>query len=135
MLDARLVADCRVRIRRACSGIGRIFAAFAVYVIELLGLGVVRLHVIVRDRPRRRDAPVMTKLSEVFLAQPKKRRTVKLGIAADVVVGMRVKFFTLYVAPLFFSLILAFEIDSLRFPIVLLAGNVVAALEYQYALA
>ena len=52
VLDARLVTNRRMRIRRARTGIGRIFAALAVNVIELFGLSVVGLEVIVCNRPR-----------------------------------------------------------------------------------
>ena len=45
LLDARLVADRRVRIRAARRRLGRILAALAVHLVEVLGLGVVRLEV------------------------------------------------------------------------------------------
>src|SRR4029453_17635428 len=41
LLDARLVAERRVRVRRARWRLGGIAAAFAVYVIEVLGFAVV----------------------------------------------------------------------------------------------
>ena len=56
LLDARLVADRRIRVRRARPGIGGIDAAFAVNMVQVLGLGVIRLQLVVADRPRRRDA-------------------------------------------------------------------------------
>ena len=52
LLDARLVRDRRERIRRARRRLGRVLAARAVHLVELLGLRVVRLDVLVGDRPR-----------------------------------------------------------------------------------
>ena len=56
LLDAWLVADCRIRVLRARPGIRGIDAAFAVDVVQALGLGVIRLQLLVADRPRRRAA-------------------------------------------------------------------------------
>src|SRR6185369_12013997 len=98
-------------------------------------LGVVRFQVIVRDRPRRRDAAVMMKLLEVSLAQTKQSRAVEFSIAAYIVICVWVKLPAVLVAPLFFRLILAFEVDSFRAPVVLLSRHIVAALEDKNALA
>ena len=66
LLDPRLVADRRERVRRARRRLGRVLAARAVHLVELLGLRVVRLHLVVGDRPRRRDAVVVAQLAEVL---------------------------------------------------------------------
>ena len=68
-----------------------ILAALAVHVVQPLGLGVVRLELVVGDRPGRRDAAVMAQLAEVLAPQPEQRRAVELGVAADVVVGVRMQ--------------------------------------------
>src|SRR4051812_24813849 len=47
--------------------------------------------VLVRDRPRRRDAVVVRELSEVLGAQTVERRAVELGGAADAVVDLRLE--------------------------------------------
>ena len=91
LLDARLVADRGIRIGRAGRRLGRVDAALAVHLIEALGLGVVRLELVVADRPRRRDAAVMPQLAEVLSPQPEQRRAVELRVAADVVVGVRMQ--------------------------------------------
>src|SRR6185369_10896258 len=135
MLYARLVTDRGMRIRSAGTRFCWILAALAVDVIELFGLRIVRLDIIVRNRPCGRDTGVMAKLTEVFLAQSKQRSAVKLGVAADIVVRVRVKFFSVHVSPLFLSLVLAQEIDGFRIPVVLLARHIVAAFEDQDALA
>ncbi len=53
LLDARFVADGRIQVRRAGGRIGRIDSALSMHLIQMLGLRVVRLEVVVRDRPRR----------------------------------------------------------------------------------
>ena len=51
LLDARLVADRRVRVRGGRRRLSRIAATLAVDLVQPLGLAVVRLEVGVRDRP------------------------------------------------------------------------------------
>ncbi len=91
LLDARLVRDRREGIGRAGRRLGRILAAGAVHLVELLGLRVVRLHLVVADRPGGRDAVVVAQLAEVLRAQAVERRAVELGGAADEVVHLRLE--------------------------------------------
>ncbi len=53
LLDPRLVRDGREGIRGAGRRVGRILAARAVHLVHLLSLRVVRLEIVVGDRPRR----------------------------------------------------------------------------------
>ncbi len=53
LLDARLMADRGILVGRAGRRLGRILAALTVDLVEMLGLGVVRLEVVVADRPGR----------------------------------------------------------------------------------
>ena len=100
LLDAGLVRHRRERVRAARRRLGRILPARAVDLVELLGLGVVRLHVLVGDRPRRRDPVVVLELAEVLRPQPIQRGAVQLGGAADVVVHLRLERRTVGVVPL-----------------------------------
>src|SRR5712691_7323094 len=108
LLDARLVADGRVRIRPASARIRRIFTSLPVDVIEPFRFQVVRFELIVRDGPGRRDSAEMANLSEIFFAEAEECGTVKFGIAADVVVGVRMERLAVFVAPIFLGLVLAF---------------------------
>src|SRR5215469_5679698 len=65
-LHSRLVAHRWVRIRPTGRWFGGIHATFAMDVIEMLGLQVVRLKILVRDGPRERDPAMMAYLPEVF---------------------------------------------------------------------
>ena len=89
--DARLVGHGGVRVGSGCRRFGRVLPAGPVDLVELLGLRVVGLHLLVGDRPRRRDAVVVAQLAEVLGAQPVERRAVELGGAADVVVDLRLE--------------------------------------------
>jgi hypothetical protein len=53
LLDSRLVRHGRKRIRRAREALGRVLAVCAVHFVEMLGERVVRLELVVGDRPRR----------------------------------------------------------------------------------
>ena len=86
-------------IGRARRRLGRVLAARAVHLVELLGLRVVGLHLVVGDRPGRRDAVVVLELAEVLLAQAVERRAVELGRAADEVVDLRLERLALGVVP------------------------------------
>jgi len=57
-----------------------ILTSLAVNVVKLLSLRVIRLQILVGNWPRRRDPAAVADLTEVFLAQPKKGSTEKLGI-------------------------------------------------------
>src|SRR6185503_4709208 len=83
MLNALFVTYCRVLVRCAGPGFGRILAAVAVHVVEVFGLGVVGFEFVVADGPGRRDAAVMTNLSEVFFAQTEECRAVEFRVATD----------------------------------------------------
>ena len=82
LLDARLVADRGERVGRRRGRLGRILAARAVDLVELLGERVVGLHLVVGDRPRGRDAVVVAQLAEVLRAQAVQRGAVELRGAA-----------------------------------------------------
>jgi hypothetical protein len=135
LLDARLMTDRRKRVRGARGRFGRIHAPLTVHLVELLGLGVVGFHILVADRPSRRDAAVVREFPEVFLAQAEQSGAVELRVATDVIVRVRVKFLAVFVAPQLLRLILALDVDGARAPVVLLARHVVAPLEDQNALA
>ena len=96
---------------------------------------VVGLHLVVGDRPGRRDAAVVADLAEVLLAQAEEGGAVEFGVPADVVVRVRMELLAVLVAPDFLRGVLAVDVDGLRAPVVLLAGDEVAALEHQDPLA
>ncbi len=135
LLDARFVADGGERVGRARLRLGRVGAALAVDAIQPLGLRVVRLEIVVRDRPRGRDAAGMAQLAEVLAPQPEQRRAVELGVAADVVVGVRMERGAAAVEPLLPGLVAAEDVHGARAPVVLLAPHVVAALDDENAFA
>src|ERR1700756_2693361 len=76
----------------------------------------------------------MLDLAEILPAQTEQRRAVEFSISPDVVIRVRMERLPLFVAPFFFRLILAFQIDRARIPVGLLAGNVVAAFQDENAL-
>ena len=51
----------------------------------------------------------MPELAEVFLAQTEQRGAVELGIAADVVIGVRMQVLAVFVAPDFLGVVLALQ--------------------------
>src|SRR5438552_16345897 len=122
------VGGARGRLRR-------IAAAEPVRLIEVLGLGVVRLQVVVRDRPGGRDAAVVGDLSEVLLAEPDQRGAVELGVPADEVVRAGVELLAVAVVPGLLDVVAVLDLDGTRVPVLLLARDVAAPLEEEDALA
>src|SRR2546422_5843303 len=135
LLNPRLMTDRRMRVRSAGRRIRGIFLPAAVHLVELLGLRVIRLQVLVRDRPRGRETVPMLDLPEVLPTEAEERGTVELGVAAHPVVGVRVELSTLSVPPHLPGVVFPLQVDRLRAPVVLLARDVVAALYEQDALA
>jgi len=78
VLHARLVAHRRVRVRLRGVGIRRVLTALAVHMVHAFRARVVGLHLLVSDRPGRRDATVVPQLAEVGLAQAEQRGAVEL---------------------------------------------------------
>ena len=110
----------RERIGRAGRRLGGVFAARAVHLVHLLGLGVVGLHVFVADGPGRRDAIVVLELAEVFLAQAVERRAKHLGGAADEVVETGLKRLPHLVVPGFLGNVAVFNKHLFDVPVLLL---------------
>ena len=135
LLDPGLVRQCRVRVGRARRWLGRILAADAVHVVELLGERVVGLHLVVGDRPGRRDAVVVAQLAEVLVAQAVQRRAVQLGGAAHEVVHLRLERLALGVVPGVGRDVAAVDEHVLGRPVLRLARQPVAPLEQQDPLA
>src|SRR5208283_2736551 len=103
-----------------------------VHLIEIFGLRIVWLQIVVADRPSGRDATLVTQFAEILLAQPEQRSTVKLGVAADVIIGMRMEFLAILIEPGLLCVVMAVDVDDLRIPVRFLAGNIVTALKDQY---
>jgi len=103
LLQARLVTHCRMRVGRASVRLGGIFAGIAVYVIKFFCFRVIRLQIIVSDRPSGRHAAMVFDFAEIFLAQPKQRRAEEFGVAAHIIIGMRMQLVA--VASCHFSLV------------------------------
>ena len=135
LLDARLVADRGERVRRRRGRLGRILAARAVDLVELLGERVVRLHLRVVDRPRGRDPVVVAQLAEVLLAQAVQRGAVELRGAADAVVHLRLERLAVLVVPGVRRHVAVVDEHVVGLPVLRLARQPVAALEQQDALA
>ena len=135
LLDARLVRDGRKRVRPARRPLGRVLPARTVHLVELLGQRVVRLELVVGDRPRGRDAVVVGELPEVPGAQPVERRPVELGRPADEVVDLRLERLALLVVPGVLGHVAVVDEDVVGEPVGRLARQPVAALEQQDPLA
>src|SRR5678815_1186786 len=135
VLNALFVTNCRILVRRAGPRLCRIFTAIAVYLIEMLGPGVIMLQLVVADGPCRRDPTVMSNLTEVFFSQTDESSAVKLCVTTIEIIRVRMKFLAFVVAPRFFRVVFRFEIYGARAPVVLLTRNVIAALEEKDLLA
>ena len=135
LLDPRLVGDGGMRVRRARRRLGRVLAAGAVHLVQLLGERVVRLQLVVGDRPGRRDAVVVAELAEVLLAEPVERRAVELRRASDEVVDPRLERLALLVVPGVGRDVAVVHEHVLGRPVLRLARQPVAALEQEDPLA
>ena len=135
LLDPRLVRDGRERILRARESFRWILAVVAVHLVVVLGLRVVRLELVVRDRPRGRDTVVVLQLAEVPGAQPVERGAVELRRPAHEVVDLRLERLALLVVPRVLGHVAVVDEHVLGEPVLRLAGQPVAALEQEDALA
>jgi hypothetical protein len=100
-----------------------------VHEVETLRVRVPRFEVLVRERPRGRDAAVVGDLAEVLRAEAKECRAVELRVATDVIVLLRRELVALSVAPLFVGRVLPLQEDGGRVPVVTLAREIAAPFE------
>src|SRR5262249_28939703 len=135
LLDAGLMTYRRMRRRSACGRVGGIFTALAVNVIPMLRLSVIRFQLVVLDRPRRRNSPVVFDGTEILAPKPEQRRAIKFRIAANAVVGVGVEWIAVSIVPDFFGLVFALNVYGAGAPVVLLAGHVVTAFQQENPLA
>src|SRR6516162_2732433 len=92
------MTDRGIRKVAAAVWLGRIFPGVPMHMINTFSLGV-------GNWPGRRDATVMLDLSKIFLTQPEQRSAVKFGVAADVVVRMRMQLGAVRVPPEFLGVV------------------------------
>src|SRR5262249_12177602 len=91
LLNARLMAERRMQIGCTRRWVGRVAAAQAMHLVEMLRLGVIRFEVLVADWPGGGDAAVVLHLTEVLLAQTNEGRAIEFGVATDEVMRASVE--------------------------------------------
>src|SRR5687767_1891047 len=125
LLDPRLVRERRMIVRGARPRLRRIRSAPTMHLVEALGRRVVRLDVVVRDRPGRRDATVVPQLAEVLASQPEERRAVELRVPADIIVGVWVQLGAGGSTPRLLRVVAALLVHRERAPVLRLTPDVV----------
>src|SRR5207249_5509917 len=94
-------------------------------------LGVIRLQLLVRDRPGRRETSLVLDLAEILLAEPQQHCPVDFGVATDVVVDAGMENLPILVFPTDISFVLVVDEDGAGIPVLLLAREIVTPLEQQ----
>jgi hypothetical protein len=70
-----------------------------VHLVEILDLRVVRFQIVITERPPGLDAPVVAQFAEVLFAETEQSSTVKLGVAAHIVVRVGVQILAVLIEP------------------------------------
>src|SRR5713101_4308049 len=125
------MADSGPGIGRVSRRFSRIFSAVSVHLIEILSLRVIRLKIVIGDRPRRRDAAAVAQLSEILFAQTEKSSTIELGITTHAIISVRMQVLAVLVKPGFLGVVMGVDVHDLGVPVCFFAGHIVAALENQ----
>ncbi len=116
-LHIGFVTDRRMGIRLAVGRFGGIASPFSVNIVELFGLGVVRLEVGVFERPFRGNSAFVSDFVKVPFPQSNQGGAVEFGIAADPVAGLGFKGFALLVVPVFIGVVAMVLIDIEGVPV------------------
>src|SRR5262245_52488250 len=111
LLQTWLMTDRWMGIGSAGWRIRRIFCSAAMDLVEMLGLRIIGLQVLVRDRPRGRGPTPMLDLSEVLSPEAKECGAVEFRVAAHPVVGVWMELAPVGVPPHFSSAVLALQVD------------------------
>src|SRR5713101_4675390 len=101
------------------------------HLVKVLSLAVVRLQVLIADRPSRRNTVMVTDLTEVLLTQADQRCAVEFSVATDVIVRTGVKLLTVLVKPRFLDVVAGLDVDRVRVPVFLLTRDIRTAFEQQ----
>src|SRR5215469_7833038 len=125
------MANRSIRIGTLCWWLRGILATVTVHVILVLGLRIIRLEIVIGNRPSRRNAAGVQGLVEIFPPQTKQRSSEELRVAAYVIMRVRMQLGAMPIAPDFLGLILGVEIHRGRVPVILFAWNVIPAFEHQ----
>jgi hypothetical protein len=135
LLDARFVLHGREGIILARFPGERILAVLAVNPVQVLGLHVVRLEVVVAERPFRRESARVTRAAEVGGIEPEERRTVDLRVATHVVVELGPKGLVVDVVKGLLGNVAVVGEDLFGVPVRAFPLQEVAALEQEHAFA
>src|SRR5262249_495046 len=135
LLDTGLVGDGGPGVRRTGGRLGRIFAARAVDLIQLLSLRVIRLHVCIGDGPGWGDAVMVFEFAKILLAQSVESRTGHLRGAAYEVMHSRLEGLAVLVVPDVGGDVTVVDEHLLRTPVLRLPRHPAAAFEQQDLLA
>src|SRR5262252_5654164 len=103
----------------------------AMHLVELLGFAIVRLEILIGQRPSRGCPAMMLELAEILFAQAKQRRAVHLGIAAHPIVDPGVERSAIPAVPGLFRLILCIDEHGGRIPIFSFARQKITAFQEQ----
>src|SRR5216117_876958 len=123
------MADSWERISTGAARFSWIFSTMPVHMIDAFSLGVIRLQFIIRNRPCRREATVMFDFAKVLLAQAEKRRAVKFGVAAHVIIRVWMQLSSVGISPELLRVVAAMRVYFQGIPILFLARNKWPALE------
>src|SRR5262245_28488166 len=115
-------------VRRTRPRLCRVDAPLAVYLIQAFSRRIVRLHLVVRDRPGRRYATVMLELAEILPTKAEQGGAEELRVPADIVVRVRVQLGAGRSAPHFLRVVAALLVDREGAPVLDLAFDVIATL-------
>ena len=126
LLNARFVAYWRMAVGGARRTFRGIDPVFSMNVIQVLRFRVIRLEVLIAERPGGRDAAIVADFPKILLAKPQQRRAINLRISADVILNAWVKLVSILVVPGFFGSVFRFEKDGAGFPVVFLPRQVAA---------
>ena len=104
-LNARLVANGRVRKRVGIGWLSWVLATIAVNLVHLFRLQIIRCKIFVCDGPSGRDATSMLDFTEVFFPKSEQCGAVEFCVPADVVICTRVKSVAVFIQPLILCVI------------------------------
>src|SRR5215831_8963648 len=131
LLDAWLAGHRRIGVWSARRRLGWVDATRTVHLVHLLGLHIIRFHVVVADRPGRRDPVVFAEFPEVLTAQPVEGSAVHLGGAANEVMDLWLEWSPAAIVPSVCRDISVVDEYGLGIPVEGLTLQPVAAFYYQ----
>src|ERR687885_2206030 len=117
-LHIRLMTHRRIGIGFTARRFRGVFTSLSMHIVQLFCLSVIRLKVFILEFPLRGNTALMDYLLKISLSQSQQRCPIQFSISTHPVASLRTKRLTVFVIPVYLSVIAFFLVNFISAPVV-----------------